>query len=71
VELVRQFHVYSNPKRDARGHTASVVFIARGYGQPKASSDAAKVELFHQMNLPENICFDHREILRDYFHDRY
>jgi ADP-ribose pyrophosphatase YjhB (NUDIX family) len=71
VELVRQFHVYSEPNRDERGHTASVVFVARGKGQPKAGSDAAEVGLFHNMNLPPDIAFDHRQILTDYFFERY
>ena len=71
VELVRQFHVYSDPKRDARGHTASIVFVARGWGQPKAASDAKSTDLFYDMNLPAEICFDHRQILKDYFSGRY
>jgi 8-oxo-dGTP diphosphatase len=71
VELVRQFHVYSDPQRDPRGHTASVVFVARGKGQPRAGSDAAEVGLFHQMNLPPDLAFDHRQILNDYFYERY
>lgn len=71
VELVRQFHVYSDPKRDQRMHTTSVVFIARGWGTPKAASDAKAVRLYHEMNLPEAIAFDHRQILRDYFNERY
>ena len=32
VELVRQFHAYSDPARDARQHNATVVFIARARG---------------------------------------
>lgn len=71
VELKRQFHVYSDPKRDERNHTASVVFVATARGEAKAGSDAVNVGLFHQMNLPENICFDHRQILNDYFYERY
>jgi len=71
VELTRQFHIYSNPNRDERGHTASVVFLSRAKGVPKAGSDAAEVGLFHQMNLPEEIAFDHRQILHDYFYERY
>ena len=71
VELVRQFHVYSDPKRDPRQHTASVVFIARGWGKAKAGSDAQRAELYHEMNLPHEIAFDHRQILRDYFMARY
>lgn len=71
IELVRQFHVYSNPNRDPRGATASVVFIARGYGKPRPGSDAKAVDFFHEMNLPPNVAFDHRDILRDYFTGRY
>lgn len=71
VELVRQFHVYSNPNRDTRGHSVSVVFVARGWGEPKAASDAKNIGVFHEGNLPPEICFDHRLILRDYFTSRY
>jgi 8-oxo-dGTP diphosphatase len=72
VEIVRQFHSYSDPNRDPRGHTVSIVFIVRAYGKPHESSpEARKIELFHQMNLPENICFDHRDILMDYFYNRF
>jgi hypothetical protein len=48
-----------------------VVFVARGKGQPRAGSDAAEVGLFHQMNLPPDLAFDHRQILNDYFYERY
>lgn len=71
IELTRLFHVYSDPKRDERGHTASVVFVARGRGEPRAASDASEIGLFHQMNLPDDIVFDHRQILNDYFLGRY
>lgn len=71
VELVRQFHVYSNPNRDKRGHTVSVVFLARGFGEPKAASDAKAVQLVHANSLPQDLCFDHRQILEDYFNERY
>ena len=36
VELQRQLHTYSDPKRDARQHTASTVFIATATGKPVA-----------------------------------
>lgn len=71
IEVVRQFHSYSNPKRDPRMQSVSTVFIARGKGNPKAASDAKSVKLYHQFNLPEDIAFDHREILNDYFLGRY
>lgn len=71
IELVRQFHCYSEPGRDPRGATASVVFLARAKGTPKAGSDAKAVATYHQANLPPDICFDHKQILNDYFLERY
>lgn len=71
VELVKQFHFYSEPGRDPRGPTASLVFLARAKGVPKAGSDAKAVATYHQANLPVDVCFDHRQILTDYFLERY
>ncbi len=71
VRLLRQFHVYSDPSRDPRGHTVSVVFIARAEGNPQAADDAAAVQLFSRDDLPDSVAFDHREILRDYFDKNY
>lgn len=67
LENLRQFHAYSDPSRDPRGHTVSVVFTADGTGTPRAASDAKEIGVFTQDNLPEKIAFDHRKILEDYF----
>lgn len=73
LELVKlkQFHVYSKPNRDPRGHAISVVFVARGIGKLKARTDAFRVGVFSPQSLPRLIAFDHRHILRDYFNKRY
>jgi len=71
INLIRQFHTYSDPKRDPRHHTVSTVFIATASGEPKAGDDAKKVGIFTKDNLPEDIAFDHRQILEDYFNNRY
>jgi 8-oxo-dGTP diphosphatase len=71
IELARQFHVYSDPGRDPRKHTVSVVFIAAAQGTPVAGDDAASVQLFGRGTLPSLIAFDHRQILRDYFDGRF
>ena len=71
VELVRQFHAYSDPRRDPRQHNVSVVFVARARGAPTAGSDAARVGLFTEESLPEELAFDHAAILADYFSARY
>ena len=70
VTLVAQFGAYSDPDRDPRMHTITVVFIARAQGEPKAADDASEVGVFDQHDLPENLAFDHDRILRDYFASR-
>jgi 8-oxo-dGTP diphosphatase len=57
---------YSDPERDPRGHTVSAVYTASASGTPKAADDAAELDLFLIGNLPENLAFDHRQILMDY-----
>ena len=66
VNLVEQFHVYSDPSRDPRQHTLSVVFLATAEGTPQAGDDAQHLEVFELGELPTNLCFDHDRILRDY-----
>jgi len=71
VTLKRQFHTYSDPDRDPRGHTVSTVFIANARGVPRAADDAKGIGLFTRDNLPSPIVFDHRQILEDYFSGKY
>jgi 8-oxo-dGTP diphosphatase len=66
VEELKQFHAYSDPKRDPRHHTVTVVFFGRGIGEPKAADDAKNLRIFPLENLPENLAFDHAHILSDY-----
>jgi len=67
VRLIRQFHTYSDPKRDPRFHAISTVYIAKAQGVPKAEDDAQDAEIFDRHNLPADIVFDHRKILEEYF----
>ncbi len=67
VELVRQFHTYSDPNRDPRHHTISTVYIGRAKGIPQAGDDALEIGIFREGDLPCEIAFDHRSILEDYF----
>lgn len=71
VELVRQFHIYSDPDRDPRQHTISTVFIGRAEGIPVAADDAKEVGIYTKDSLPAELAFDHRKILSDYFSKRY
>ena len=71
IKLVKQFHTYSQPDRDPRHHTVSTIFIATATGTPEAADDAADVGIFTKDTLPEDIAFDHRQILKDYFNKKY
>lgn len=66
VELLGQFHTYSDPKRDPRMHCISTVFVARATGTPRAEDDAKSVALYPKDQLPAVLAFDHRKILDDY-----
>lgn len=66
LEGLKQFRVYSDPARDLRFHTVSVVFTADGKGVLRGGSDAKKAKVFQLDALPDEICFDHREIIEDY-----
>lgn len=64
--------VYSDPKRDPRGHVISICFKAhKKGGNLKANTDAAEVACFL---IPEilkfNLAFDHKKILTDYWNEK-
>jgi 8-oxo-dGTP diphosphatase len=65
VELTELLGCYSNPTRDPRGHTVSIVFIGRARGEPRAGDDAGIAELFDPA-APPALVFDHAQILADY-----
>jgi 8-oxo-dGTP diphosphatase len=71
VTLVEQFHLYSDPDRDLRQHTISIVFLATAMGQPQAGDDAKGLAIFEPWQVPTNLCFDHDRILRDYWQYRH
>ncbi len=70
VELIQQFHVYSEPNRDPRKHTLSIIFIATAKGTPQAADDAKSVGIFNSWEIPSNLCFDHSKIIDDYWRYR-
>lgn len=64
---LRQFGAYSDPARDPRHHTVSVVFTAVGVGEPRAADDARNLAVFSAESVPAVLAFDHDRILCDYF----
>ncbi|MGD1899411.1 MAG: NUDIX domain-containing protein [Phormidesmis sp.] len=71
VSLVEQFKVYSDPKRDERKHTISIVFIAIATGEPTAQDDAKSLVVANPWEVPQQLCFDHDQILQDYWRYRH
>ncbi len=65
VELVELLGVYSDPSRDSRFHTVSIVYVGRASGTPHAADDAKNVGVFPP-HAPPALAFDHARILADY-----
>lgn len=66
VTLEALLGCYSDPHRDPRGHTASLVYVAEASGTPHAGDDAAALAVFAADRLPSALVFDHAHILGDY-----
>lgn len=57
--------VYSDPKRDPRGHFVSICFIVLPTGgELRSGSDAKEVALFSLNKLPR-LAFDHEKMIKD------
>jgi 8-oxo-dGTP diphosphatase len=65
VRLTRLLGVYSDPSRDPRGHTVSIVFVGAATGVPRAGDDARSVLVTDPASTPA-LAFDHARILGDY-----
>ena len=67
VTIVKLLNVYSDPKRDPRFHTASVVYICKAEGIPKGLDDAKEAIVYKKDEIPfDKLVFDHAQILKDY-----
>lgn len=67
VRVGRLLGVYSDPKRDPRGHTVSVLYEARPLeGAARGGDDAAEARWFSKREVAElDLAFDHGEIVRE------
>lgn len=66
VVLDELFYVYSDPRRDPRQHTMSVVFTAHASGEVVGGDDAAEARAFPLDALPSPLVFDHDRIVADF-----
>ena len=67
VELIDLDNVYSDPNRDSRGHTISVVYTAKGnFDDRNADDDAIDIGIFSDDEINEiDLAFDHKKIIKD------
>lgn len=71
VEIRELLGVYSDPNRDKRFHTASVVYICKAYGTPIGADDAKEAMIVKLENLQlDKLVFDHGDILKNYLKQR-
>lgn len=68
VTLTCLLGCYSDPARDPRGHTVSLVYVATGEGEPRAQDDARQLILADPAAPGVALVFDHPRILADYRH---
>ena len=63
----RLLGIYSDPQRDPRFHTISVVYVGKGEGQPQFGDDAKGLKIVPYKDLLKlEYAFDHKAILREY-----
>ncbi len=65
VEPVKLIGIYSDPKRDPRKIIGAAYIVKRIGGEIKAGDDAGEAKWFGIEELPAELAFDHREILKD------
>ncbi len=71
VQISSLLGIYSDPKRDPRFHTASVVYVVQAQGQPKGGDDAKEAKLYTLKEIPfDKLVFDHGKIVKDYLLSR-
>ena len=69
VEILKLVGVYSDPGRDPRGHTISIVYLCRkkNQGEPlRAGTDAKAAKIYSRTEIEQiQLAFDHKIILHD------
>ena len=68
VKITKLIGVFSNPKRDPRGHTVTIAFLCEPVDKrrkPKAQDDAAALEIIPLTKISKlRLAFDHMEIIK-------
>ena len=71
VQITKLLGVYSDPARDERFHTASVVYVCKAYEVPVGADDAKEAMVVSLEDLKlDTLVFDHANILQDYLNTK-
>ena len=66
TEVLDLLGVYSNPRRDPRGHVVSLIFQMKPLSsKTKTSKETSDVRFFALDKVPKNLAADHGKILQD------
>lgn len=66
VRLTALLGCYSDPARDPRGHTVTLVYVGQAQGQPEARDDARAIAVVDPQRIELPLAFDHALVLADY-----
>ena len=74
LQELKQFHVFSDPSRDPRRHTASLTFIGRAsaWNAAKAADDAKSIKAVPIADIKAQrvrLAFDHGAILEKFIRE--
>lgn len=69
VISVKEIGIYSNPNRHPK-QCIDVLHCVEVEGEPKASDDAAGFQYFPLDGLPEQLAFDHTQLIQDYLNQK-
>ena len=68
ISIIKLIGVFSDPKRDPRGHTVSIAYLCKPKTKnekPRAKDDAAALEIVPLTKIPSlKLAFDHLEIIK-------
>ena len=67
IKLKKLIGVYSDPKRDSRGHTITIAYTATGnLANAKANDDAKEIMIAKFLDIDSmDLAFDHKQIVKD------
>jgi len=66
TEIIDILGVYSDPNRDPRGHTVTVVYMLNICGGLLKSGDDASEAVFFDVDSLPGLAFDHDKIIKDF-----